>query len=232
MVYAIGLDIGQASDPAALAVVGMDEYPVSSLALNAKSKRKEMRFDVIWLEEFPLGTEYRVIVERVKFIMEQEDPMINNNCRLVMDFGQVGRAVREMFQEVGITPVCINILGSMAGESRRTSVGYNVPKVDLVSVLHVAFSFGQIKIAENIKGIDDRNMSNRLMDELGAFKMKLTKANNMTFEAATESMHDDLVIAVAIACWYLEETALVIIPEIAHEHYDVLRHGFSGTKRE
>jgi hypothetical protein len=40
-----------------------------------------------------------------------------------------------------------------------------------------------------------------LVTELRAFKVKITAAANETFESWRERDHDDLVLAVALACW-------------------------------
>jgi hypothetical protein len=40
-----------------------------------------------------------------------------------------------------------------------------------------------------------------LVQELGAFRVKITASANETFEAWRERDHDDLVLAVAMAAW-------------------------------
>ena len=41
-----------------------------------------------------------------------------------------------------------------------------------------------------------------LVAELNDFRVKITAAANETFAAADERRHDDLVLSVALACWY------------------------------
>ncbi len=43
-----------------------------------------------------------------------------------------------------------------------------------------------------------------LVRELENFRVKITAAANETFGAWREGQHDDLVIAVALACWLAE----------------------------
>jgi hypothetical protein len=42
------------------------------------------------------------------------------------------------------------------------------------------------------------------MRELGTFTVRITEAGNESFEACHEKDHDDLVLAVALACWATE----------------------------
>jgi len=42
------------------------------------------------------------------------------------------------------------------------------------------------------------------VEELQNFKLKITKSANDTYEAWRESVHDDLVLSVGMAVWYLE----------------------------
>ena len=45
-----------------------------------------------------------------------------------------------------------------------------------------------------------------LIQELSNFKVKITTKGNDTYEAWREGQHDDLVLSVALACWYGENT--------------------------
>jgi len=55
-----------------------------------------------------------------------------------------------------------------------------------------------IKIAKGLRYVDT------LVQELGNFKVKITKHGNDAYEAWREGQHDDLVLSVALACWYGE----------------------------
>ncbi len=43
------------------------------------------------------------------------------------------------------------------------------------------------------------------MRELGTFTVRITEAGNESSEAWREKDHDDLVLAVALACWAAED---------------------------
>ena len=73
-----------------------------------------------------------------------------------------------------------------------------VPKRDLVSVLQVLFHSKRLKIAA---GVNERDT---LLGELANFSAKITQHANDTYEAWREGQHDDLVLALALACWSFE----------------------------
>ena len=77
-------------------------------------------------------------------------------------------------------------------------VNSNTPKRDLVSVLQVLLQSKRLKIAA---GIEHRDL---LLNELSTFSAKITTTAHDTYEAWREGQHDDLVLALALACWSFE----------------------------
>lgn len=74
-----------------------------------------------------------------------------------------------------------------------------MPKRDLVSTLQVLFQSGRLKVAGGLK------LAPVLVEELLNFKVKINvKTAHDSYEAWREGIHDDLVLAVALACWYGE----------------------------
>jgi hypothetical protein len=70
-----------------------------------------------------------------------------------------------------------------------------VPKRDLVGVLQVLFQTRRLRIADQLPE------SSTLERELLAFRAKTPTAGAEVAEAWRERPHDDLVLAVAFACW-------------------------------
>jgi hypothetical protein len=77
---------------------------------------------------------------------------------------------------------------------------WHVPKKELASVLQVLLQLGRLKIAKELPE------AQALVRELENFKVKITIAANETFGGWREGDHDDLVLAVALACWLGENT--------------------------
>lgn len=72
-----------------------------------------------------------------------------------------------------------------------------VPKRDLATATKVMLEQDELKIAE---GLDSKQL---LVEELNNFKVKISQAGNDTYSAWRERDHDDLVLATAMACWFV-----------------------------
>jgi hypothetical protein len=209
----VGVDLGQQRDPTALAVIERGYVPAGKL-YNARywykgreihSAREPVRLEyhVRHLERPPLGTSYVDIVEHIlKLLTSLED----RELVLAVDTTGVGRPVADMLkrrledwleedQEREITAAWITITG---GDSvtRAEGGGLRVPKRDLASAPLVLMQNKQLKIAEAMP------LSETLRKELLNFKVKINIATGHdSYEAWREGDHDDLVLAVAMACW-------------------------------
>jgi hypothetical protein len=149
------------------------------------------------IERFPLGTLYPTIVDEIEQLL-QERPLLGRT-RLVLDATGVGAPIADTFLHRGLNPVPIYITGADRISYARRSI--RVPKRQLVSVLQLLFQSKRLKIAA---GLPLRQV---LVAELLNFTAKITAAANDTYEAWREGQHDDLVLALALACWYFERAA-------------------------
>jgi len=180
--YLAGLDLGQASDYTALAI----------LQRTKPTDQKEKFFAVRHLERFPLGTSYPTICERVVDLFD-EPPLSNGT--LAVDQTGVGRAVVDMISRARpqaiIRPITI-----VAGHAVvPDGAGWHVPKKELVSALQVLLQSRRLQVARGLP------MAPVLVKELETFRVKITVSANETFESWRERDHDDLVLSVAMAAW-------------------------------
>ena len=134
-----------------------------------------------------MGTPYPKVVERIGIIVEKL-PV----AALVVDATGVGRAVLDQMREVVLNPVAVTITGGR--HASYDGLMWRVPKQVLLRPLVAATEAGRLKVA---KGLRDAEPFQR---ELLAFQRRITDSGNNAFEGAGE--HDDLVIAVALACWW------------------------------
>jgi len=156
--------------------------------------RQEIRYHLRHLERFELGTPYPKVITRTGDLLNSR--AIRKRATLVADATGVGRPVIDMFDQAGLTPVAVTITG---GDTvNRHGSNYRVPKRDLVSTLQVLLQSGRLKIAKQLPE------AKTLVDELLNFKVKITVNANDTYGTWREGVHDDLVLAVALACWYGE----------------------------
>lgn len=174
--YFIGLDLGLRVDYSAIAVV---EKVMDAVAWSAP---RYGGLRVRWLERVALGTPYGKVVDRVEEIAGHAE--MGPECHLTVDATGVGAPVVEMIRrrrmECGVTAVTITG-GMRAG---GTSVDATVPRADLLGGLLVLLEKGELQIA---RGLAETPALVREMVSL----RKDGKGEG----------HDDLVMAVALACW-------------------------------
>jgi hypothetical protein len=114
---------------------------------------------------------------------------------LVVDHTGVGRGVVDLFRDKpGLTGLhAVTITSGV--KTTRDNLDWHVPKKDLVGIVQVLIESGRLKVAPKLPE------AQTLMTKLQNFQMKITTAGNDTYEAWRTGTHDDLVLAVALACW-------------------------------
>jgi hypothetical protein len=177
-VFIFGLDLGQTTDPSALAGL---EIPA------AEDAPRKIRY----LKRWHLGTPYPDIVADVEKILN--NPQVAGS-RLLVDQTGVGRAVVDLFRashQLLITGVTITG-GTQASQVERD---WRVPKNDLVAAVVAMSQSGRLHVSP---GLPD---GETLKKELANFRVKITAAMNETFSAWREGQSDDLLLAAAMTCW-------------------------------
>ena len=200
----IGVDLGQAQDFTAIAGIEVRQrykpIKIRPGGFEADYGRYvpdgENYCMIRFLERLPLGTPYPDQVRRVETVFRGVEQIQRKAPSLVVDATGCGRPVFDMFKEANLKPKGITIHG---GNNVSTVSGlYNVPKRDLVGVLQVLFQNGRIKISGRLP---ERETLER---ELLNFKVKINIKGHDSYEAWRENEHDDLVLAVAVGCWFSE----------------------------
>lgn len=181
--YFVGLDLGQAADPTAIAVI------------ERVGGMKDPALNVPLLKRYPIGTSYPDIVADVARSLSKSP----EHTRLILDGTGVGRAVVDMVREHPLLRArqgnihAVTITGGIS--ETKESDYWHVPKRNLVGAVQVPLQCERLKIAQNLPDTPV------LVNELQNFRVKITAAANDTYAAWREGMHDDLVLAVALACW-------------------------------
>ena len=160
------------------------------------------------LMRYPLGTKYGEIVASVRNLLTREPFRRRMRyTRLLADKTGVGAAVVDSFYEKGVYPIPISIHG---GSDVTYEVrGFRVPKRDLVASVQTLLQNGRLKIAPEME------LAPVLKSELLNFRVKINPATaHDSYEHWREADHDDLVLAVALACWYQELTRKEALQEI------------------
>ncbi len=117
------------------------------------------------------------------------------DCELLVDATGVGRPVVDHLRLVGMGCRMRAVMVT-GGQSGRSEGGFDyVPKRDLMAGLQMLFEYGELKIARSLQHLE------ALRKEMAEMRVKVTASGNEQFGAWRDGEHDDLVFAVALACW-------------------------------
>ncbi len=201
--FYVGLDLGQSQDYSSLAVIERVTQPTGKLVPDDEGmlvEQQRVLFHLRHLERPQLGTPYTVIVQRAKTLVRLVGA--KGSTWLVADATGVGAPVMDMFRAGGLQPIAIHIHGGdkVSGEGRD----YRVPKRDLAGTLQSLLQTGRLKVAAQLE------LGEVFVKELLAFKVKVNiTTGHDSYEALREGDHDDLVLAVAMPCWFATHAAPV-----------------------
>ena len=136
MEYFVGLDLGQAADYTALAVVERSPWDGVTDAI----------YSLRHLKRYPLGTAYTDIVPDVERLMNT--PPLRGAVTLVVDYSGVGRVLVDMLRRSSIESqiVPVTITGGQTVNEKEDG-SRTVPKKDLVTSLQVLFQGRRLKVA-------------------------------------------------------------------------------------
>ncbi|MFL5285370.1 MAG: hypothetical protein ACJ8AW_31430 [Rhodopila sp.] len=202
--FIVSADLGQAADYTAVVVnewaegrrLTMTKKPGQTEPVQTAS-HPLVKHRIRYLHRYSLGTPYPEIVASIKGLMAQL-PEMPRKPQLWVDGTGVGRAVIDIFRSnARMNPVSVAIT---AGDrvNRVSSTEVRIPKRELASLVQSCLQTGRIEIARELI------LSRTLEDELSNFKVKISLGGNETYEGRS-GVHDDLVLALAIAVFAAEK---------------------------
>jgi hypothetical protein len=201
--WGLELNIGRGWGPEREMLTGWVSPDYMTIHQLTETRKRNLRWGrpanpplrVRYLKRYPLQSAYQSVVNEVGGMLRRH-PLRANDVALLMDLGNAGAAVLEMFRHIGIGVIPVLIHGgyNTAYEPDGT---YKVPKRDLVEAAQVALQNRRLEISAALPeaGI--------LIEELRNFRGTVSEAGNDRYEAR-EREYDDLVLALSMAVWFRE----------------------------
>lgn len=203
--YIIGLDLGQVQDYSAFAIMEREwviDYPKQTdyILEELEPSRAFLEYRLLDLQRYQLGTPYPDIVDNMVALMEDRR-IFDYGGMLIVDVGHVGRAVLDILKKAGVPVLGVNITAGFAETASATDPWVtNVPKRELVTPLVLAYQTGRIRVGPSVPQSFD--------EELKAFGYHTNKrTGSVTYESLEAKVHDDQVVAAALAYWWAEKRA-------------------------
>ena len=187
--YLLGLDLGQAQDYSALAVIERQKLPAQAAT-----------YAVRQMQRWELRTPYGAVVKDVRALLHRKP--LAGRATLVVDGTGVGAAVVEQFETANLPGPMLVVHIHGGDKVSREQDTWRVPKHDLAGVLAVLLQGRRLHIVPSLE------LAQTLAKELANFRVTIDpKTAHESFAAWRERDHDDLVLAVALACWAGENVA-------------------------
>ncbi len=209
-----GLDLGQMADYTALSVLERTEHEEPG-----KPGQRVRRYAVRHLERWPLRTPYPDIVADV---VERPATGPLAGSVLTVDRTGVGVAVFDLLRQARPAARLVPITITGGAQHSHADGCYSVPKRELAGVLQVLLGTRRLQVSPALR------LAKGLGRELATFRAKINIATGSeSFEAWREKDHDDLVLAVALPCWYAEHAFVEFGPPPEPEK-DIVQRGIEA----
>jgi hypothetical protein len=190
----IGVDLGQQREYTSIAV--LDGWTVETgFDYFNWQKTTEERVAIRHLERMPIGTPYKRIADRLMEIKEElwrEPPVA-----VVVDATGVGAAIVDVIKKRGLGCQVQPITITAGDKAVREKGVWRVPKRDLIAELQVLLESKRLRVAG---GIPEAEI---LLKEMREMRGKVRLTGNEQVTEWREGANDDLVLAVALAYWWM-----------------------------
>jgi hypothetical protein len=197
--YCLGWDIGQTTDPSALALVRRQRTPIpfedGGVGSDLVQRLGDDVFITLALERLPLGLNYVDQAAIVKSRLAIAQQRAGAPVALCLDQTGVGRAVANIATLAGLDFTAITICAGLVDD--RNGSEWRIGKSVLCSILSAAFHSKSLKILATLKE------AAVLADEIRNFRATINESNGNVAYGARTGKHDDLTLALCCALAYL-----------------------------
>ncbi len=198
--YFVGLDLGQAEDFTAVAVLERAKVTYTAVDAVTRQRKWEVRHRLVAMERLELATTYPDIVARVEEIVRgltaapSRGNVARAQCTVVPDATGVGAPVVDMLRATRLPAMLVPVQITAGDGESRSGETYRVPKRDLVVGLQAMLQQRMLQVPAALP------VRHELTKELLGMRAKIRENQHVGY-AATEGLHDDLVMALALAVW-------------------------------
>ena len=190
--YYISVSLGQANDFTALAVIRTEHY-----AEGHTIEPRDRILEVPVYERIPLRTPYTDIVKYVSKMYRDVKVGKASETYPILEITDCGRQVADVFTKSGLEHTAVNLVMGHDVTRGNAQGEVNVPKIDVVQALHLAFQMKRVRIDEGNPLV--KTLKNKLFTY--TIKRKLATLGMTTLEMVREGNDDDLVLALATGVW-------------------------------
>jgi hypothetical protein len=193
--WVISLSLGQVVDSSALAILRRETV--------TRNGRRQKQYDCPYLFRWPARTPYGAIVGDVARLFDE--PHLHRQA-LVIDATGCGLGVLDLFRRAKVRGkiVPLTVTGGNTAATPDEMGGWRVPKRELVSSVRVVLGSTRIDSEDRLLKVNGKlELAAVLQRELETFTCKISLQANAP-ESWRDRPDDDLVLAVALGCWYGE----------------------------
>jgi hypothetical protein len=198
--YVVGVDLGQKRDWTAALVLA--RIPLAEPIAGKSTLYAIRHIDrVRRMSYVDIGRRIRTLVEK----LAPAPPV-------VLDFTGVGRAVRNIMDELRIRAELIPVTITSGDTAHQEDGIWRVPKKDLVAATATLLEAARLKIGPTVPH------ASTLTAELANFRCRISASGHDTYGAGggpdwREGAHDDLVLGASLACWWAEKGGRTFLPD-------------------
>lgn len=213
----LGLDLGQMKDPAAAVMISRRKFdrrhPNRQRPVTGPIPPEQLPVEVDLIHEWQKGTDYNDLVQFCLNLHEIKTGANGQDVKepvkldaIVFDMTGCGHPFRDFFLKEArtkqfATPIIgINLSSSDTTLKVRNDVRGKFMTVAKLEMLTAVNILAQQKLLRYQPGWSTK----KLFEQMQTFQIKKTPSANITFEQGGQGHHGDAVIALGLACFYIQ----------------------------
>jgi hypothetical protein len=201
----VGVDIGQKVDPSAICVAELQERGTVRDSVGQLVERGQIHYVVRHLQRLPLGTPYPAVVDRLLQICDKLEQR-RHKVEIRLDATGLGAPLVDLFRE---RSAAWRLGHAIVGHGRRSLVPVYLTGSDRATIEDGELRLGkapmvsrlQVLLQQELIHLPDTAEAEAMRSELANFEIRVNENAHAQFGAFKTGTHDDLVVALGLACW-------------------------------